>query len=84
MINLDVSRDWVILAPRGAAPEFAAAELSRALGLLRSGAGHSLGDVPVMDAAETAPEETRPVFVLNGDGQRWDNGYSWRVGLDRI
>jgi hypothetical protein len=84
MISLDVSRDWVILAPRGTAPEFAAAELSRILGLLRREAGHALGAVPVLDSGGDAPDETRPIIVLNGDGTRKDNGYSWRFGLDRI
>jgi hypothetical protein len=83
MIFFDVSRNWVILSP--ASVLTGAEELSRCLGLLRSGAGLSLGPPPVEDASGPAPEDSVPLIVLNaGEGSRSRNGFSWRLGTDRL
>jgi hypothetical protein len=83
MAVFDVSQNWVILSPASA--RTGAEELSRCLGLLRSGAGLSPEPPPVEDAAGPAPADTVPLIVLNaGEGGRNRNGFSWRLGTGRL
>jgi hypothetical protein len=60
-------------------------ELSRYIQLLRKWAGLPPSPPPVVDASGPSPDETVPVILLNaGDGEPWRNGYSWRLGGDRL
>jgi len=84
MIKFDISRDWLLLVPPGLPAALAAGtELSRIIGLLRNRSNASLAAPPLADATAPVDAET-PVIVLNAEAGAASNGYSWRLGLDRI
>jgi hypothetical protein len=86
MKSFDVSKPWEILIPaRMPAADMVASELSRCIGLLRQQAGRPNTVCPVKNSDVAAPGESVPIIVLNAEKEsRARNGYSWRVGKDRI
>jgi hypothetical protein len=84
MIKFDVTRNWTVLVPPGlTAAQLAGADLRRILALLRAQAGSGLKEPPMQDSS--APiEGSVPVIVLNGESNSAANGFSWRLGIDRI
>jgi hypothetical protein len=81
MFSFDVSKQWVLLAPAS----FRITELSRYIDLLRKQSGLSLPPPRVIDVAGPAPGDSVPIILLNaGDGGPEKNGYSWRLGKDRL
>jgi hypothetical protein len=86
MITLDVSKNWVILLPlRVTAARIMGDELVRCIRLLRTAGGGALGAPPVVDALDSAPEDTVPVVVLYVEEEGGEkNGFFWRAGQERI
>jgi hypothetical protein len=83
MFFFDAGKEWVILAP--SVQKTAAEELSRCIDLLRAAAGLALKAPLILDSAGPAPGDSVPVIVLNAEsGDRDRNGYSWRLGSDRL
>ncbi|MDR2784739.1 MAG: DUF4838 domain-containing protein [Treponema sp.] len=84
MIKFDVARNWTVLVPPGlTTAQSAGADLRRVLALLRARAGSGLKEPPVQDSS--APiDSSVPVIVLNGEPNSAANGFSWRLGIDRI
>jgi hypothetical protein len=84
MIKFDVAKNWTVLVPPGlAVAQLAGADLRRILALLRVRAGLNLKEPPQQDS--TAPiDSSVPVIVLNGTANSAANGFSWRLGIDRI
>jgi hypothetical protein len=84
MIKFDVTRDWTVLAPFGlSAAQAAAADLRRIVALLRARAGSGLKEPRIRDSS--APVDgSVPVIVLNGEPNSAANGFSWRLGIDRL
>ena len=83
MNSLNLSQNWVVLAPGDDASGYAAAELSRVFGLLRRKAGLSSGDIPVRSAASASGEPGAEI-ILNAGAERAGNGYSWRAAPERV
>jgi hypothetical protein len=84
MIKFDVARDWTVLAPPGLEMvQSAGADLRRILALLRAQAGLSLKEPPVRDSTASI-DNFVPVIVLNREANSTANGFSWRLGIDRI
>ena len=86
MANFYASKEWIILFPSDV-PEVkkAAGDLSRYIGLLAGRADGSTKPPVLLDAHGPAPSAEASVIVLNCERsppQR--NGFSWRVGSDRI
>jgi hypothetical protein len=84
MIKFDVARNWTVLAPSGlGVAQSAGADLRRILALLRARAGLNLKEPPMQDS--TAPiDSSIPIIVLSGKTNSTANGFSWRLGIDRI
>jgi hypothetical protein len=84
MIKFDTTRNWTILIPPGlAAAQSAGADLGRVLGLLRTHSGSSMKEPALQDASATI-DSSVPVIVLNSEQKAAANGFSWRLGIDRI
>jgi hypothetical protein len=84
MIKFDVNRNWIILVPPGmAAAQLAGADLRRILALLRAQTGSDLKEPPMRDST-AAIDGSVPVIVLNGEPNSTANGFSWRLGIDRV
>ncbi|MDR0718188.1 MAG: DUF4838 domain-containing protein [Treponema sp.] len=86
MPNFDVSKEWVILAPKGVKGVRKCAEdLCGCVGLLRKLPGAAFAPPRIEDAAGPAPPEEAPIIILNaGDAGPQRNGFSWRAGERRI
>jgi hypothetical protein len=86
MPEIDISRNWAVLAPGDPASTFAAKEIVRIFARLRPDAGIFPVMAPVFDAAGNVPEDDRPVIVLNAgdDPEGRTNGFSWRAGPERV
>jgi hypothetical protein len=88
MALFDIAQDWVILLP----PDVPAAracgdELARCITLLRRQQALSLSLPPPSraDSRLAAPEDTRPLILLNpGPEKEGRNGFSWRFGAGRL
>ena len=81
MREFDVSKHWVILAPRRRPSAdliegVAARELADRLGYLRG------IPIPILPADSPAPSESTPIIVLNAGNA--SNGFSWRAGEERV
>jgi hypothetical protein len=85
MFGFDVAKDWVILIPAQIpAARNAGEELAHYIAALRKQGG-LVQQVPIQDAAAKAPADHIPVIFLNTEGKkRIHNGFSWRVGFDRV
>ncbi|MDR2516965.1 MAG: hypothetical protein LBC88_06250 [Spirochaetaceae bacterium] len=83
MKSLNLSQNWVVLAPGDDASAYAAAEISRIFGLLRRKAGLYSGDIPV-ESAVSAPDGPAAAIILNAGAERARNGYSWRAAPERV
>ena len=86
MVVFDVSKDWALLLPGdiGAVPR-SVDDLRHIISLLRIQAGIALPPPRIMDGSLEAPDASTPLMVLNaGNGGDAQNGFSWRLGLDRL
>ncbi|MDR1410630.1 MAG: DUF4838 domain-containing protein [Spirochaetaceae bacterium] len=84
MIKFDVARDWTVLVSPGlAAAQLAGDDFRRILALLRAQAGSALKEPPVRDSSVPI-DSSAPVIALNGEPNSSANGFSWRLGIDRI
>jgi hypothetical protein len=69
--------------PGLAAAQLASADLRRILALLRARTESGLKEPPILDSS--APINSAvPVIVLNGESNSAANGFSWRLGIDRL
>jgi len=93
MLEFDVSKGWVILAPfRQGSPGKAVEDLARYIALLARQGGVPRRFLPILDAMDNAEgpvpgmaPEDGPVIVLNsGDEQNERTGFTWRAGPDRV
>jgi hypothetical protein len=84
MVSFDVSKDWVILVPsESVTARKVGADLARIIGLLRGQAGLLPKPAVLADAYES--NEMDPIILLNaGSDQDFRNGFSWRLGVDRL
>ena len=86
MRSFDVAKAWEVLIPAGMlAAQKVGNDLSRCIALLRRQTGLAEQPCPVKNSDVPAPDDTVPVIVLNAEaGGRERNGFSWRVGKERI
>ena len=87
MLTFDVSKNWVILLPANASHiEKAAGDLAHYIGLLASTDGARAPEpLPLLDASDSAPDETIPIIILNYEDRDLSyNGFSWRAAPDRV
>ncbi|MDR2419645.1 MAG: DUF4838 domain-containing protein [Treponema sp.] len=86
MKSFDVTKVWEILIPTGMpVAQKVGNDLSRCIALLRRQTGLAEQLCPVKNSDISFPDDTVPVIVLNAEaGGRERNGFSWRVGKERI
>ncbi|MDR0554789.1 MAG: DUF4838 domain-containing protein [Treponema sp.] len=83
MICFDVSRTWTIILPLDAPAALKGGEeLSLAIERMRILAGLTIAPPVIADASGASPEG--PLIVLNAERGGRRNGFSWRLGQERL
>jgi hypothetical protein len=82
MANLDVSKNWIILADIPLRE--AAAELALYIGLLRGKAGIGQEQPRIAEAAAVSHNPGPCIIIKAAAGNQGQNGFSWKFGKDRI
>ena len=83
----DVCKPWIIAISTRVRPSFfIAVELANYLGLLRQRSGNTTLKAPEIMEASTVPAGlSLPIIFLDSSDYSYEyNGYSWRIGSDRV